>query len=158
METLYGPPAATLELLLDDPAEHDFMALRRLFEGLSTKQALQKPAGLPYSIATVLAHLMANMKFNRDLIRSAKPTDFQNPYETWPEVTEATWPDLLVEFFAVLEELKQMARAENLERILYPATPTEPAWTVGYKLAASVAKHNAYHLGQIALLRRLVPL
>ncbi|CAM3800720.1 DinB superfamily protein [Deinococcus saxicola] len=51
--------------------------------------------------------------------------------------------------------------ARELERTLYPATAypataDEPGWTVGYKLAASVARHNACHSGQIALLRRLV--
>lgn len=32
----------------------------------------------------------------------------------------------------------------------------DPSWTVGYKLPCSVAKHNAYHLGQIVVLRRLI--
>lgn len=56
-----------------------------------------------------------------------------------------------------MAELGRVARGGgDLDRIVYPATETEPAWTVGYKLAASVAKHNAYHFGQIALLRRLI--
>ena len=56
-----------------------------------------------------------------------------------------------------MSQLEQVARDEDeLGRVLYPEAGDEPAWTVGYKLALSVAKHNAYHLGQIALLRRLV--
>lgn len=54
---LYGPPAATLEVLLDDTGEHDFTSMRRLLNGLSGEQAVTAPNGLPYSVASVLAHI-----------------------------------------------------------------------------------------------------
>jgi hypothetical protein len=54
------------------------------------------------------------------------------------------------------DTLSHLARTLDLSTIVYPATETEAAWTVGYKLSASVAKHTAYHLGQIALMKRLV--
>ncbi len=152
---LFGPPLATLELLLDDPAEHDFASAERLLRGLSGEQAVTVPPGLPYSIAAILAHMNANVQFNLDLIRSPDPVTFKNPYKNWPTVTSKMWPELVAEFLAGTTELGRVAR-EELGRILYPSVGEEPAWTVGYKLAASVAKHNAYHFGQIALLRRLV--
>lgn len=53
--------------------------------------------------------------------------------------------------------LMRIAReAKDLDRVVYPAKGSESSWTVGYKLACSVAKHNAYHLGQIVVLRRLI--
>lgn len=154
---LYGPPSATLEILLNDPAEHDFASVQRLLGGLSGEQAVTVPVGLPYSVAALLAHMTSNVRFNLELIRSADPAAFKNPYDTWPTVSAEAWPELVETFFASMSELEQVARdKDKLGRVLYPEAGDEPGWTVGYKLALSVAKHNAYHLGQIALLRRLV--
>lgn len=154
--TLFGPPSATLEVLLDDPAEHDFASAERLLAGLSGEEATTVPPGLPYSVAGILAHMNANVQFNLGLIRSPDPATFKNPYKDWPTVSSEGWPELVREFLDGIAELKRMAGAENLNRVLYPAAGEEPAWTVGYKLALSVAKHNAYHFGQIAVLRRLL--
>lgn len=153
---LYGPPAATLEVLLDDPGEHDFASMRRLLGGLSSEQAVTVPTGLPYSIASLLVHMNSNVQYNLELIQSDGPASFKNPYENWPAVEANTWPNLVAEFFAGMDALKRLAWDEELSRTLFTANEGEPAWTVGYKLAASVAKHNAYHFGQIALLRRLI--
>lgn len=156
-DTLYGPPAATLAILLDDPEEHDFASTQRLLDDLSAEQAVTAPRGLPYSIAAILAHMNSNVQFNLDLIHSDDPLSFKNPYENWPTVSADEWPNLVRTFLGNIAELKRIAQQSNdLERTLFPATDNDPAWTVGYKLAASVAKHNAYHLGQIAVLRRLV--
>ncbi len=79
-DILVGPPLSTLEILLDDPDEHDFPAAVHILRGLTAEKAL--------------------------------------------------------------------------DRVLYPATERELAWTVGYKLACGVATHTAYHFGQIVVLRR----
>ncbi len=149
---LLGPPPETLVLLLDDPAEHDFASAERLLKGITGEQATTAPLGLPYSVAAILAHMHANVRFNLDLARG-QPAVFGEP---WPAVTAEAWPELVAAFLADIAELKRVARGGDLGQIVYPATETEPSWTVGYKLAASVAKHNAYHFGQIALLRRLI--
>ncbi len=153
---LFGPPSATLQLLLDDREEHDFPSVARLVGKLTPAQARTVPRGLPYSIARVVAHMLANMQFNLGLIQAPDPARYEHRGEFWPAVAEDEWPALVDEFLATLEALKQIARAAELDRVLYPRTAAEPAWTVGYKLACSVAKHNAYHLGQIVVLRRLL--
>lgn len=60
-DVLYGPPPTTLSLLLDDPAEHDFAAARRLLAGLSGEEALTAPHGLPYAIGEIVAHMNRNV-------------------------------------------------------------------------------------------------
>lgn len=61
---------------------------------------------------------------------------------------------------AFLDDLAQLGRIaqdeRGLERLLSPPTATESGWTVGYRLALSVAKHNASHVGQIALIRQIL--
>jgi len=153
---LFGPPPATLEVLLEDPDEHDFPAAARILAGLTSDQALTVPPGLPYSIAQIVAHMQANMKFNLGLITADAPTRDQNTHEKWPAVRRENWAALASDFLSTLERLKRLARQADLARVVYPASGDEPAWTVGYKLACSVAKHNAYHLGQIVVLRRLL--
>ncbi|MCA9835556.1 MAG: DinB family protein [Trueperaceae bacterium] len=156
MTVLYGPPAETLELLLDDPDNHEFASARDLLKNLSGEQAAQSVAGLPYTIAEILAHMNSNLYFNLELIASSSPETFVNPYENWPKVNVSDWSELVESFLSGLDRAKAMARESDLNRILFPATKAEPAWTLGYKLAMSVAKHNAYHFGQIGLLRRLL--
>lgn len=158
METqvLYGPPPGTLTILLDDPDEHDFPSPERIVRGIAPEQAVQAPAGLPYSVAKIVAHMHANMQFNLGLIGSRDPKNAGEQGVSWPEVTAQEWPGLVEAFLSDLSTLQQMARETDLLRVLFPANKGQPAWTVGYKLAASVAKHNAYHLGQIVVLRRLI--
>ena len=153
---LFGPPTATLEVLLDDPHEHDFPAAARILADLTPEQALTVPPGLPYSIARIVAHTLANMRFNLGLFTTDDPARYQHPNEMWPSVKMEDWVALASDFLATLEHLKRLARETALDRVVYPASGGEPAWTIGYKLACSVAKHNAYHLGQIVVLRRSI--
>jgi DinB superfamily len=148
---LYGPPAATLSVLINDDKAHDFASPKDILEGISAFRATRVIAGLPYTIAEVLAHANANLRFNLVLLRDG----LELPQKNWPKVNSSDWETLKTEFLANLKRLEQLAHTLNLEKIVYEATETEPAWTAGYKLAASVAKHTAYHLGQIALMKRL---
>ena len=62
---------------------------------------------------------------------------------------------LVETFLAVHQQLIAAAQdPELLDRVVYEASGTEPAWTVGYKLAVNVGLHNAYHFGQIVSLRQ----
>lgn len=156
-DLLLGPPSATLEILLDDPEEHDVAAPTRILSGLTPEQALATPCGTPHSIAQILAYMNANVKFNLGLIRAPDPLAYDETFENWPQVSKEAWPVLVEDFLAGLEDLKEIAReGTDLTRTLYSATADEASWSVGYKLACSVAKHNTYHLGQIVLLRRLL--
>lgn len=156
-DLLYGPPPATLRRMLNDPAEHDFACSARLLGGLTPQEAMTVPPGLPHSIAGILGHMHANVRFNLELIQSEDPMKFAAPTDLWPPVSAGEWAPLVGAFPGDMARLDKIAQDEReLERTLYPPTASEPGWTVGYKLALSVAGHNAYHFGQIALVRRLV--
>ena len=154
--TLYGPPAQTLVILLNDPEEHEFASMERILLGLPAELAVKKLEHWPHSIAEVLAHMNANVQFNLGLIEATDPEGYPHPGEDWPQVGLGEWGHMVEGFLSSMGRLAELARTQPLERILYPATGAEPAWTVGYKLALSVAKHNAYHLGQIVLMRRML--
>ena len=153
---LYGAPSETLQILLDDPAEHDFACARRVLEGLSGDLAVLRPHGLPCSVAEIVAHLLSNAYFNLGVIDSPDPASYRSPLPDWPEVSASDWDRLREEYLAVLERLHTVSEETTLERVVFPANADEAGWTVGYKLTCSVAKHAAYHMGQIVLLRRLL--
>jgi uncharacterized damage-inducible protein DinB len=155
--TLHGAPGPTLEILLDDPEEHDFVCAERALEGLSGEVACRRPPGLPFSIAEIVAHLLSNARFNLGLVDNPDPTTYKPPLPNWPAVRADDWERLRLEYLSVLKELKEVAQeGTKLDRIVYPASEDEPAWTVGYKLTCSVSKHATYHTGQIILIRRLL--
>lgn len=150
-DLLYGPPSATLRLLLA------VAGAERLLGGLTSQQATTVPPGLPHSTAGILGHMHANVMFNLGLIQSEDPGNFAAPTDLWPPISAGEWTPLVQAFLGGMAQLGEIAQeGRELERTLYPPTASAPGWTVGYKLALSVAKHNAYHFGQTALIRRLV--
>ncbi len=155
MDSLRGPPAATLARLLDDDAEHDHASAARLLAGLTVEEAMTRLLGAPHTIADLLAHLHANNAYNLRMLQAGEPGAVEPP-DLWPEVRAESLEELREHVLAELRELARWARTGDLERVLFEATEAEPAWTAGYKLAASVAKHTSYHLGQIALLRKML--
>lgn len=78
---LYGPPRATLEILLEDPEEHDFPSPERILQGLTLEHAITVPPGLPYSVANIVAHMHSNVNFNFGLIRAADPSTYSQQFE-----------------------------------------------------------------------------
>jgi uncharacterized damage-inducible protein DinB len=151
---LYGPPADTLLILLDDLEDHDFENAASLLGAIDAEAAHRRVAPGTRTVAEITAHLVHNNEFNLAVIAGTAPR-YTFP-ETWSEVDTVPWPTLRDRFLATLAELKTLVRQEDLNRIVFPADGDEPAWTVGYKIAASVAKHQAYHMGQIALLRAII--
>jgi hypothetical protein len=153
VKTLYGPPAATLALLIHDRDSQDFLNPALLLKDITANQAFRS-LGLPYTIASLVAHMDANLVYNIRLLRDGH----HETLHLWPQVETQDWESLKSGFLEHLETLEHLAFELDLNQIVFTQTETEPAWTIGYKLAASVAKHTAYHLGQIALLKRLVHL
>jgi hypothetical protein len=122
---LYGPPADTLSVLINDEHAHDFASPRSILEGISATQATQTIKGLPYTIAEVIAHANANLTFNLILLRD----ELETSYESWPKVKPDEWEALRAGFLENLNTLSQLAQTLNLPTIVYPANETEPAWT-----------------------------
>src|SRR5690348_16322251 len=126
---LYGASVSTLQVLLDDPAEHDFASANHILNDLSEETARTRPANLPYSIAEIVAHLISNARFNLALIDHPAPQTFEPPLSDWPEVHTGEWEAIRQDYFTVLQQLREAARqTDKLEQVVYPATSEEPGW------------------------------
>ena len=117
----------------------------------------RKPAGSPYSAWLLLEHMRIAqwdiLEFSRD------PNHVSPPYPQgyWPAgegpASKEAWENSVAAFQADLEEMKQLVVDPAVD--LFKSIPHGDGQTV-LREAMLVADHNAYHLGQLVLLRRLL--
>lgn len=127
-----------------------FTPASRALNDLSPEQAIAKLEDWPQAIAKIVAPMLFWQRHDFASIKTG--ADLEVPAGTdWPAVTEADWPRLKDEFLAALEQSRLMARdPEQLERLTLNDSFTVSARIVWF------TGHNAYHLGQIVMLRRIM--
>ena len=127
-----------------------FTRASRALDGLTPGLATTKPEGWPHSIAEVVAHMLSWQKHDLATIETGVEADV-TPAESWPVVTQNDWPRLHDEFLASLNQCREIARdSANLDRPIL-----EGRISVGLRLVWFTG-HNAYHLGQVVLMRRII--
>jgi uncharacterized damage-inducible protein DinB len=147
----------TRELLVDTSPH---IPPGRALESLATDDAERRPGGAPHSIAEIVAHLVFWQGwFRRRCLGAPGPMPAKAALG-WPQVAPGSWPDVRATF---LEELEQLAGLggdpARLDAPITPALelPALARYTVRDALV-HVAAHDAYHLGQVVLLRELMGL
>lgn len=144
-------PMASPGVALRQVAEGaDFEPPSRLLGDLSAQQALVAVPGAPYSVARVVAHMQFWQGRWHARIRGGESPLPAGNNPDWPPVAAEAWPGLVADFLASLDAFRGVA-TQNPEALERRVRDDE---TVGDTLT-KVAVHNAYHLGQIALLRQL---
>jgi DinB superfamily len=117
----------------------------------------RKPAGLPYSPWRILEHMRIAqwdiLEFSRDS-QHASP-GFPDGY--WPAQDEppdaAAWDNSVNVFRDELRQMQQLVGDPSVD--LFAKIPHGQGQTI-LREALVVADHNAYHLGQLVVLRRLL--
>lgn len=127
-----------------------FTPASRALDGLTPEQAVTRLEGWPYSVAEVVAHMLFWQRHDHATIETGAEPDVPAGAD-WPAVTEEDWPRLKDEFLASLEGSRKIARdSEALERPILGGK-----FTVGLRLVWFTG-HNAYHLGQVVMMRRML--
>jgi uncharacterized damage-inducible protein DinB len=127
-----------------------FTPASRALDGLTSEQAVTKLEGWPYSVAEVVAHMLFWQLHDLATIETGAEPDVPAGAD-WPAVTKGDWPRLKDEFLASLEKSREIARdPENLERLILGGK-----FTVGLRMVWFTG-HNAYHLGQVVMMRRIL--
>jgi hypothetical protein len=92
-----------------------------------------------------------------DFIRNANYVALQWPAGYWPDpeaqATAEEWEDSLGRFRADRAALVAMAADPNVN--LYAELPHAPGYTILREILV-VADHNAYHIGELAILRQVL--
>ena len=126
-------------------------------EGMPWNMQGVRPAGLPYSAWELLEHL----RFTQwDILEFCRNPAYQEP--RWPDdycpaspapSRPEAWDESVEAFHADREALKQMAADPTLN--LFGTIPHGSGQTYLRELLL-VADHNAYHVGQIVAVRKLL--
>jgi uncharacterized damage-inducible protein DinB len=151
-----SPKGAFIKNLLKGPG---FTPPERALSGIAQEQATAKPCDSPHSIADILAHLNFWQSWALSAIDGNPKPMPTKAAEGWVGIP-GSWDDLLKEFLAGLEKAKTLTEDETL--LQKPFDPeTKIGWgfekhSVGEVIVDVIAVHNAHHLGQIILLRRML--
>jgi len=127
------------------------------FKGIPPKLRGVRPEGLPYSIWDLLEHMRLAQWDILEFSRDAKHVSPEWPAGYWPSAQTSpsakAWDNSLKSFERDLAAMKKLVA--NPKTDLFAPIPHGTGQTI-LREALLVADHNAYHLGQILTVRRLL--
>ncbi len=117
----------------------------------------RKPEGSPHTPWQLLEHIRIAQWDILEFSRSAKHKSPKWPDEYWPESEappdEKAWDRSVKQIFAELEAMCALVRDPKHD--LFASIPHGDGQTL-LREALLLADHNAYHLGQLVMLRRIL--
>lgn len=117
----------------------------------------KRPEEIPYSGWELLEHLRIAQWDILEFSRDAQHVSPQFPEGYWPEgpepSDEGAWKNSLASFQKDLQAMADLVTNPTTD--LYSPIPHGTGQTI-LREALLVADHNAYHLGQLVLIRRLL--
>ena len=133
------------------------LTLDDTLKGFPEKLRGVKPPGAPHSAWQLLEHLRIAQWDILEFSRDAKHVSPKWPEGYWPTSdkppTDAQWKKSIS---AIKEDLQAMQRlVEDPRTDLYSKIPHGTGQNI-LREALLIADHNAYHLGQLLLVRRLL--
>lgn len=125
--------------------------------GIPAKLRGQKPAGLPHSPWMLLEHMRIAQRDILEFSRNGKHVSPDWPKGYWPPSavppTTAAWNKSVKKFRQDLKAMQTLV--ENPKTDLHTRIPWGEGQTI-LREALLLADHNAYHLGQLVDVRRLL--
>jgi DinB superfamily len=125
--------------------------------GLPAKSRGAKAPGVPHSLWELLEHVRIAQWDILEFSRNPKHASPDFPSGYWPETSappsEAAWKKSVDGFQSDIEEMRKLV-ADPRTDLLSPITHGSGQTIL--REALLLADHNAYHLGQFVLLRRLL--
>jgi hypothetical protein len=116
-----------------------------------------KPAGAPHSAWELLEHMRIAQEDILDFSRNPAYRDKAFPEDYWPAssepASEEAWQQSVQQFRNDLAEMRALIAGTAQD--LFARIPHGTGQTL-LREALLVADHNAYHLGQLVFLRRLL--
>jgi hypothetical protein len=135
-------------------AHADFEAV---VDGIPESHRGRRPEGLPYSPWQLVEHLRISQHDILDFCRNPGYVEMEWPNDYWPlspaPPTTRAWTESLDGFRTDLAGLKALAADPSVD--LFAAIPHGTGQTYLRELLL-VVDHNAYHIGQLIAVRRLL--
>jgi uncharacterized damage-inducible protein DinB len=122
-----------------------FVPVKPAIEGVTAAQAVWKPQGGDHSIGQLANHLLFWNSQNLAKFKGVAAPKFDgNNDETFNAFDQAKWDQVRKDLDRVLTELEKLVASAD-EKTLQSWAPT----------LGRIATHNAYHTGQILVLRKM---
>lgn len=138
-------------------SEHAHVDLQKALHGLPAKSRGARPKGAEHSIWELLEHMRIAQWDILEFSRNSKHVSPKFPEGYWPRksapASDAAWKKSIADFDRDLEAMKKLVLNESSD--LLAKIPHGEGQTL-LREALLVADHNAYHVGQIVLVRRLL--
>jgi uncharacterized damage-inducible protein DinB len=150
---------ALTELLRGKGAHADPVAC---VEDLSAELAGRTVAGFPHSISQLVFHMNYWMEYELRRIRGQQPAYPEHNSESFPaaaSLNAAEWDRLRTRMMELLGEFAELAKSPARELQREIESVHEGDKNVASSLEAvlwQMVAHNSYHVGQIALMRRVL--
>ena len=116
-----------------------------------------RPEGIPYTAWQILEHLRIAQWDILEFSRNSKHVSPEFPKGYWPledsPPSEAAWKKSIASFRADLKAMETLVKDPRTD--LFVKIPHGSGQTI-LREALLVADHNAYHTGQLVLIRRLL--
>ena len=116
-----------------------------------------RPAGAPHSAWQLLEHMRLAQEDILDFSRNPKYREKKFPDDYWPATeappSEEAWDASIQQFQKDLKQMQELAADTSLD--LLAKLPHGSGQTL-LREALLVADHNAYHLGQLVFLRKML--
>lgn len=134
-----------------------FVALKNTFEGVTAVDAAWKPNGTENSIRETVNHLYF---YNFAYCERFKGVDYVYPVDDNDAtfagdgaISEEAWQSEIAKLNLVMNEFRDLIEHADEAKFDQPVSATNPvSWAT---LISNITAHNAYHGGQILLLRKL---
>jgi hypothetical protein len=143
-----------VNLLASGGAHADWKAA---FSGIPAKLRGVRPEGMPYSAWELLEHMRIAQWDILEFSRDPKHVSPDWPAGCWPGTpgppSAKAWEKSLTLFAKDLAAMKKLVASPKTD--LFAQIPHGTGQTI-LREALLVADHNAYHLGQVILLRRIL--
>ncbi len=115
-----------------------------------------RPRNVPYSFWHLLEHLRLTQLDIVEYVTSADYQEKEWPREYWPEpdaeATKQQWDETIASFNRDLEQLIGIVSDEATD--LFASVPSNPEHDILREMLI-VADHNAYHTGELGILRQV---
>jgi len=135
--------------------------ITKVVEGLTSQQAAARPIANAHSIWEIILHMTSWVREVRRRLEQGNPHEPDDG--DWPEVpepTEGNWWQALDELETAHGDLReQLLRTPETKMETMVGPVRDPAAGTGVSYAAmmqGLLQHDAYHLGQVALLKKAV--
>ncbi len=126
-----------------------------VIDGIPPELRGAQPEGLPYSSWQLLEHMRRTQRDILDFCRDPRYVEPRSMAEYWPASAASpgpeAWDESVAAFRADREAIRKIAR----EGDLFSAVPRGAGQTF-LREVVLVADHNAYTLGQLVVVRRLL--